>query len=76
MIGTEAHGLETLISLLPTTQRYVVLMFFADELTPDEIALVLDMTRTKVEAVLDTFREAAAGLLAEASSSTRVAVAA
>lgn len=41
---------------LERDDRYIVLLYYADNLTPDEIALVLDLPPTKVRSTLDRLR--------------------
>ncbi|MEM9883038.1 MAG: hypothetical protein AAF800_08995 [Planctomycetota bacterium] len=57
MSCTDADRVRACLSDLGRTDRYVVLMYFADELTPAEIGLVLDVPLCRVNQVLDTFRQ-------------------
>jgi DNA-directed RNA polymerase specialized sigma24 family protein len=56
MTGTEADRVKQCLMRLSRTDRYAVLMFFADELTPMEIGLVLDVSLQRVQDILDRFR--------------------
>lgn len=63
MNGTDASRVRECLSSLERTERYVVLLFFADELTPPEISLVLDIALSRVTQIIDRFRETAARVL-------------
>ncbi|MEM8738012.1 MAG: hypothetical protein AAGG38_05985 [Planctomycetota bacterium] len=63
MSGTDAARVRECLTTLERTERYVVLMFFADDLTPAEIGLVLDVSLAWVTGVLDSFRQAVARVL-------------
>jgi DNA-directed RNA polymerase specialized sigma24 family protein len=67
MTGTDASCLKACVEGLDQTARYVVLMFFADDLTPAEIGLVLDIPLTHVQNTLSSFRESATQLLKAAA---------
>lgn len=56
MTGTDISHVKQAMSTLSRTERYVVLMYFADELTFSEIALVLDLSPPRVEHIIDAFR--------------------
>ena len=64
MSSTDAMQVKQCLGALDRTERYVVLMYFADELTPAEIGLVLDVSLARVMAILDQFRQKLAGLFA------------
>ena len=58
-MNTDVHDaaqLKSIIAGLERSSRYIVLMYYADELRPEEIGLVLDMPQHQVQAVLDAFR--------------------
>ncbi|MBB6430711.1 sigma factor-like helix-turn-helix DNA-binding protein [Algisphaera agarilytica] len=63
MSSTEAACVKKCLNALERIERYVVLMFFADELTPAEIGVVLDVSLRRVTDILDRFREAVAHVL-------------
>ena len=63
MSSTEATRVKKCLSALERIERYVVLMFFADELTPAEIGIVLNVSLQRVTDILDRFREAVAEVL-------------
>ncbi len=57
MSGTEAMRVRECLGGLERIDRYVVLMYFADELTPAEIGLVLDIPSSRVTRTLENFRD-------------------
>ena len=59
----DAQSVRRCLASLDQTERYVVLMFFADELTPAEIGVVLDLPPIRVTDILETFRQTVARLL-------------
>ncbi|MEO1235773.1 MAG: sigma factor-like helix-turn-helix DNA-binding protein [Planctomycetota bacterium] len=63
MSGTEATRVRDCLGSLDQTDRYVVLMFFADELTPTEISMVLDISVGRVNDTLKSFRDTIARIL-------------
>lgn|GEM_PF-2199703 len=55
----DVHGptqLKAALAGLERVHRYVVLMYYGDELTAEEIGMVLDLPRHRVQDVLDAFR--------------------
>ena len=48
--------LSGLVEELEPTSRYIVLMYYLDELSPEEIGLVLDVTAQRVETVIAAFK--------------------
>ena len=48
--------LKSVLAGLEKTDRYIVLMYYADELHAEEIGMVLDLPRYRVQNVLDAFR--------------------
>ncbi len=63
MSSTDATRIKMCLSALERIERYVVLMFFADELTPAEIGVVLDVSLGKVTDIIARFRETVARVL-------------
>ncbi|MEM1098628.1 MAG: sigma factor-like helix-turn-helix DNA-binding protein [Planctomycetota bacterium] len=55
-----AERVRGLVETLPRADRLIVLLYFADELSPQEIASVLEVSEGHVARVLDTFRRHAA----------------
>ena len=62
----DAQSVRRCLADLNQTERYVVLMFFADELTPTEIGLVLDLPALRVTDILESFRQTVARLMGSA----------
>ena len=56
MTGKEADRLKFFIRALGKTERYVLLLFYADDLTPTEIGWVLDLPEPRVVAILNGMR--------------------
>ncbi len=56
----EADRVRTLVRRLNRTDRTVVMLFYADGLTPTEIAAVLDVAPQRVAQTLTMFRHMAA----------------
>ncbi len=56
----EARRIKSLVRSLPRAQRTIVMLFYADGLTPREIAEVLEIAQSKVQGVLAAFRAQAA----------------
>lgn len=63
MSSKDANEVKQCLSTLDRIERYVVLMFFADDLTPAEIGLVLDVSLSRVNRIIDSFRQAVARVL-------------
>lgn len=63
MSSKDASMVKQCLGTLDRIERYVVLMFFADDLTPAEIGLVLDVPLARVTIILDRFRQAVAKVL-------------
>ncbi len=55
-----AERVRALVEALPRADRLIVLLYFADELSPQEIAAVLELSEGHVGRVIETFREHAA----------------
>lgn len=56
MTGTDAERVKQCLGQLDQNERYAVLMYFADELTPAEIGLVLDLPSREINRTLERFR--------------------
>ena len=52
----EATLIRGLVRGLAQTERYTVMMFYADQLNPQEIAAVLEIPVTRVTSTLESFR--------------------
>ena len=57
MTGTDAERVKRCLGQLDRNERYAVLMFFADDLTPAEIGLVLDLPLRQINQTLERFRD-------------------
>jgi DNA-directed RNA polymerase specialized sigma subunit len=55
-----AERVRALVATLPRSDRLIVLLYFADELNPHEIAEVLELSEGHVGRVIETFRHHAA----------------
>jgi DNA-directed RNA polymerase specialized sigma24 family protein len=67
MPGTEAARFKYFIRHLPQTDRYILMMHYADGLSAHEVALVLDISPSRVEARLKALRVRASQMLAHSS---------
>ncbi len=63
MDGLDKEALGLLLASLGRDCRYAVLMYYADDLTAQEIALVLDRPACSIERWLQAFRVEASCLL-------------
>ena len=54
---TMGHKVRSLVRDLPRDERLAVLMFYADELTPLEIGVVMHKPTIEISQVLDRFRK-------------------
>lgn len=63
MSSKDAAGLRHFVNVLPRIDRYILLMFYADDLTPAEISQVLDLPEYKVEQRLTVLRDEVAAAL-------------
>ncbi len=59
MQGKEASFLKRFKHTLSQTERYVLSLRYCDEMTPQEIGLVLDMSTSTIDDVLLDLRERA-----------------
>lgn len=63
MQGKEASFVKRFKHTLSQTERYVLSLRYCDEMTPQEIGLVLDMPTSSIDHVLLNLRERARGTL-------------
>lgn len=66
MSDTDVATLRNAVQQLNLTQRRVLVLHYAEELSIDEIALVLDMSEALVESTLSELRDMARRELGEA----------
>lgn len=62
MADSQARQVRDYVQALDRDDRYIVLLYYADGLTPMEISRVLDLPSTRVRARLDELRTQLAGL--------------
>ena len=75
MTSKEAGRIRAFMSTLNRTERLILLLFYADQLSQTEIGLVLDMPENRVSTMLGSLRQqASAALKHEASFSGRTRV--
>jgi len=67
MPATVASRVRAFVESLPQTERYIALLFWADNLTATEIGLVLDKPVTAVERAIGQLREQIDAIVAPAS---------
>lgn len=67
-----AERLRSVITTLPPVERNAVLLFYADELTAEEVSAVLDLSPIEVDRVLNRFR-ARVGIAAATALACRAA---
>lgn len=63
MSGREAACLRSFVHTLGQTERYVLLLFYADDLTSTEIGVVLQLPERRVLAILNRLRRQAHAVL-------------
>ena len=63
MSGTDALKVRNCLASLDRTGRYVVLMYYADNLNEHEIGAVLDIPQARVEQTIISFRHRVAKLI-------------
>lgn len=63
MSSKEAGRLRAFMNTLDRTERLILLLFYADQLTQTEISLVLDMPENRVGTMLGTLHERASAAL-------------
>jgi DNA-directed RNA polymerase specialized sigma24 family protein len=56
MNGMDAHLIDELLGTLTRTERLLLMLHYAEELAPDEIAAVLELTQAHVNSTLDEIR--------------------
>ena len=56
MYSQDAEQMSRFFEGLTRTERYVLLLFYADGLTPKEVGLVLEMPEAKVRSMLESLR--------------------
>ena len=59
MDSMQADRLKRLLHALDKTQRMVLLLFYVDELTKLEISVVLEMSESRVEQIINSVRHRA-----------------
>jgi len=64
MRGTEAKQMRAFMSTLDRTERLILLLFYADQLSQTEIGLVLDLPESRVSSMLGTLQQQAASAIA------------
>ena len=62
MADSEARRVRDYVQALERDDRYIVLLYYADGLTPMEISRVLDLPTTRVRTRLEELRSQLAGL--------------
>jgi len=62
MPDSQAKQVRKFVETLERNDRYIVLLYYADGLTPMEISRVLDLPSTRVRQRLDQLRAQLAGL--------------
>ncbi|MBX2850904.1 MAG: hypothetical protein KTR15_04060 [Phycisphaeraceae bacterium] len=62
MADSQARQVRDYVQALDRDDRYMVLLYYADGLTPMEISRVLDLPSTRVRARLEELRSQLAGL--------------
>lgn len=63
MNGKEAGRIRAFMDTLSRTERLILLLFYADQLSQTEISLVLDMPESRVNTMLGTLKEQAVAAL-------------
>ena len=62
MADTQAKQVRDYVQALERDDRYIVLLYYADGLTPMEISRILDLPSTRVRTRLEELRSHLAGL--------------
>ena len=65
MADSQARQVRDYVQALDRDDRYIVLLYYADGLTPMEISRVLDLPSSRVRARLEELRTQLAGLAAK-----------
>ena len=68
MRGTEAGRMRAFMNTLNRTERLILLLFYADQLSQMEIGLVLNLPETRVSSMLGTLQQQAAAAIGHESS--------
>lgn len=63
MSGKDAGRMRAFMNTLSRTERLILLLFYADQLSQTEIGLVLDIPEARVCTMLDKLREQAGAAL-------------
>ena len=63
MSGTDAATLKGFVHRLPRTERLVLILYYAEQLTTREISLVLDVSEQHVNQILTALQQQARSLL-------------
>ena len=63
MPGTETRLSNSFVRALSRTERQLLMLFYAEELTTAEIGVVLDLAESQVSATLDLLRQRARKVL-------------
>lgn len=74
MSDSQARQVSQFVQSLERNDRYIVLMYYADGLTPMEISRVLDLPSTRVRDRLQELRSQLAGLTPRPAASPTAAV--
>lgn len=64
MYGKDAAFVHQLAEMFDRTERYILTLFYCEELTPMEIGLVLDLSAHVVEKTIESLRERTKAALA------------
>lgn len=71
MYSQDAAQMASFFDGLNRTERYILLLFYADGLTPKEIGLVLEMSESRVRTMLNALRGEAMRRLGQKSEVQR-----
>lgn len=63
MNGKEAGRMRAFMGTLDRTERLILLLFYADQLSQTEISLVLDLPESRVSSMLGSLKEQAVAAL-------------
>lgn len=70
MADSQARRIRNYVQALERNDRYIVMLYYADGLTPMEISRVLDLPSSAVRARLDELRTHLAGLTTSKARAT------
>jgi DNA-directed RNA polymerase specialized sigma24 family protein len=65
MDSMQADRLKGLLYALDKTQRMVLLLFYVDELTKLEISIVLEMSESRIDQIINSVRDRARQAIAK-----------